>query len=424
MSSAGRFSVYGSMDSSDLLQAKVEHLEKERMDLSLKLHQRDERERTWKIKMEQMELQLKASEQAKQELASSLQSAKDQLEAEHRKKSSGPSANSGGVCGDANTQGLWNKMTAASRELRRVEEELKSALADKELAVFERESIQQQLSALQTKQSNDEKVIRQLSRASDEAKLVQSKLELSLEKNKRFEEEIGKLKKRCADLTQEHTAVLQQHELQVETLQGEVQRLQSEVEDWKEKAAKHGSSLLATGSVDEVGADESDAARASSRDVTELQAFVTELQQRLQNSESQRRKLHNTLQELRGNIRVYVRCRPFLRNDGDSRERGLECGRDGSSVSLVRGGGIPSQSFSFDQVFKPDASQDDVYREVAELVQSALDGYRVCIFSYGQTGNKPPLSSATSYGFSTVTLILILLLDQFLSPNNAVIGHS
>lgn len=27
-----------------------------------------------------------------------------------------------------------------------------------------------------------------------------------------------------------------------------------------------------------------------------------------------------------------------------------------------------------------------VFGEVAELVQSALDGYHVCLFSYGQTG--------------------------------------
>ncbi len=42
--------------------------------------------------------------------------------------------------------------------------------------------------------------------------------------------------------------------------------------------------------------------------------------------------------------------------------------------------------FTFDRVFGPQSTQGEVFGEVAELVQSALDGFHVCIFSYGQTG--------------------------------------
>lgn len=34
-------------------------------------------------------------------------------------------------------------------------------------------------------------------------------------------------------------------------------------------------------------------------------------------------------------------------------------------------------SFKFDRVFIPDVSQEDVFEDISQLVQSALDGYKV-----------------------------------------------
>lgn len=43
--------------------------------------------------------------------------------------------------------------------------------------------------------------------------------------------------------------------------------------------------------------------------------------------------------------------------------------------------------FSFDRVFAPSSGQETIFEEVSEFVQSALDGYNVCLLSYGQTGS-------------------------------------
>jgi kinesin family member C1 len=86
---------------------------------------------------------------------------------------------------------------------------------------------------------------------------------------------------------------------------------------------------------------------------------------------------------------VYVRCRPFLRCDGDEVMAGqasLTFHPEGTSVSVAVPGRT-GQSFNFDHVFSMESSQEDVYSNIEDLVQSALDGYRVCIFSYGQTGS-------------------------------------
>ena len=46
---------------------------------------------------------------------------------------------------------------------------------------------------------------------------------------------------------------------------------------------------------------------------------------------------------------------------------------------------MQSHKFKFDKVFGHESSQNEVFDEVSEVVKSALDGFRVCIFAYGQT---------------------------------------
>ena len=65
-------------------------------------------------------------------------------------------------------------------------------------------------------------------------------------------------------------------------------------------------------------------------------------------------------------------------------ERLARCLPGGASLSLAVDG--KEHAFAFDRVFPPSATQSEVFGAVSELVQCALDGYHVCLFSYGQTG--------------------------------------
>ncbi|XP_016878710.1 kinesin-like protein KIFC3 isoform X3 [Homo sapiens] len=100
-----------------------------------------------------------------------------------------------------------------------------------------------------------------------------------------------------------------------------------------------------------------------------------------------RKKCHNELVRLKGNIRVIARVRPVTKEDGEGPEatNAVTFDADDDSIIHLLHKGKPV-SFELDKVFSPQASQQDVFQEVQALVTSCIDGFNVCIFAYGQTG--------------------------------------
>ncbi|OAY69572.1 Kinesin-like protein KIFC3 [Ananas comosus] len=120
---------------------------------------------------------------------------------------------------------------------------------------------------------------------------------------------------------------------------------------------------------------------------TNINRECKELKEKFIEETKERKDLYNKLIELKGNIRVFCRCRPLNGEEiaaGASMAVDFESAKDGELI--VRGHVSSKKVFKFDSVFNPEDDQEKVFEKTAPFATSVLDGYNVCIFAYGQTG--------------------------------------
>ncbi|CAH8277774.1 unnamed protein product [Arabidopsis lyrata] len=140
------------------------------------------------------------------------------------------------------------------------------------------------------------------------------------------------------------------------------------------------------------------------------------------------RRLYNEVQELKGNIRVYCRIRPFLQGQNKKQTSIEYTGENGELVvaNPLKQGKDTYRLFKFNKVFGPASTQEEVFLDTRPLIRSILDGYNVCIFAYGQTGSGktytmsgPSITSEEDWGVNYRALNDLFHLTQ--SRQNSVI---
>ncbi|KAM3253832.1 hypothetical protein ACQJBY_047746 [Aegilops geniculata] len=118
-----------------------------------------------------------------------------------------------------------------------------------------------------------------------------------------------------------------------------------------------------------------------------LESEFKDLKEKFSEEAKERKDLYNKLIELKGNIRVFCRCRPLNTEEtaeGASMAIDFDSAKDGELI--VRGHVSSKKVFKFDSVFNPEEDQEKVFEKTAPFATSVLDGFNVCIFAYGQTG--------------------------------------
>ena len=124
---------------------------------------------------------------------------------------------------------------------------------------------------------------------------------------------------------------------------------------------------------------------------------LEELEALYKNEQHLRKKYHNTIEDMKGKIRVYARVRPILRNETTQQQTEVLNYPDRFTLAHPWKDSKKPKSYEFDTVFTPNDGQEAVFEDTKHLVQSAVDGYNVCIFAYGQTGSG---KTHTIYGGS------------------------
>eukprot|EP00850_Spirogloea_muscicola_P012692 SM000083S22739 [mRNA] locus=s83:230146:240228:+ [translate_table: standard] len=143
----------------------------------------------------------------------------------------------------------------------------------------------------------------------------------------------------------------------------ELEGLREEKEDWNRKEA------------------------ASAEVIRKQGEQIAELELLYKEEQLLRRRYFNMMEDMKGKIRVYARTRPLSEKEDADKERSVIMFPDELTLEYVWKDGEKPKQHNFDRVFPGNASQEQVFEDTKYLVQSAIDGYNICIFAYGQTGS-------------------------------------
>jgi kinesin family protein C1 len=324
---------------------------------------------------------------------------------------------------DAEVAKLRNEQQAAAKEnekvIKRHEDE----------ALRLQEEVKKQQLQLGEKETEKSHLLERVA----EAEFAHEKISASTEQ---LEQTKNALEQQVTELQQENTH--KTRELDAANAALMKQKMQNE--QFERESAEHNQTQQKLGAVTEKMSQLQAQLVAVTVRLSAVQSKEQEMADLLRDGEAVRRKLNDQVLQLKGNVRVFCRVRP-----SSSSQAGSESGSqqhsnlsfpdaalerkqiavlpagspngDGSGAGNSAGG--KELMYSYDRVFECDTTQEQVFDEVSPLVQSAVDGHKVCVFAYGHTGSG---KTYTMQGLSSSTTTTATA-DQ-IAPSSGVIPRA
>ncbi|KAI5068842.1 hypothetical protein GOP47_0017187 [Adiantum capillus-veneris] len=246
---------------------------------------------------------------------------------------------------EAQVNSLRIDLKTRTDELRMLEENAKKLAIDKQLL--------------------EQKVARLERSKGDEAKALELKFE---QERNTLRSRLTDLEKKLTDRTQELSLAgseLAHRNSELEALQGSMKELE-ELREMKEDIDRKNEQTAAI-------------LKRQADQLAGLEVLYKEEQ-------VLRKRYFNMMEDMKGKIRVFARWRPLSEKERNENQKLVLAAPDEFTLEHPWKDDKPKQ-YQFDHVFDESSRQEQIFEDTKYLVQSAVDGYNVCIFAYGQTGS-------------------------------------
>lgn len=330
--------------SAEFLNDKVEQLEKEKIHLNFILLQLNEREGRNVKKIEQLEFDLEDCKSKYIRLSSSLEESREQTRASNEQAKILKEGKEELFLAVLNlneriemqnktaqeAQTIWAKLPAAIKALKRLDDEAVKLRREKTSTDAEKEALARSVAQLQ--ETAEETLI--------EMTKLKSKMDIERNNLNSTTKSLEEATLATVNLRQNVEELKALNLREKTSFHSERNSLLDELERLRNQLATRSSIL------ESMNTPTKDDPEMDFNGKQHFLEFMDDLKHNLLKSEMKRKQLHNALQELRGNIRVFVRTRPFLSMDGDEQFDDnidpliggcIKFYRDTTSVSLVKG---------------------------------------------------------------------------------------
>ena len=232
----------------------------------------------------------------------------------------------------------------------------------------------------------------------DKAKLTESIVSLEargqeLEQEKKAtEKKLARLEKKLASSSKDAAA---KHEAEVAELRGSLAREQARAAEVSDELSQTVRSYeeqqeqmkVELDELRELHEEQERKDKKTSEIILQQKQRVDELEKLYKEEVSLRKKYFNMMEDMKGKIRVYCRVRPMTPREEKAKQNKVVSVTDEFSIQHPWKDERKPRSYEFDTCFSPQSTQEDVFHDTRYLIQSAVDGYNVCVFAYGQTGS-------------------------------------